>query len=109
MEKIEKTNAMRILDKQKITYAVETYDASDGAIDGVTVAGKIGQDAKFVYKTLVTQGKSKNYFVFVIPVEKELDLKAAAKSVGEKSVEMIAVKISIKLPDISVAAALPLA
>lgn len=89
---MEKTNAMRILDKQKISYSVETYDASDGALDGVTVAGKIGQDPKFVYKTLVTQGKSKNYFVFVIPVAKELDLKAAAKSVGEKSVEMIAVK-----------------
>ena len=92
MEKVEKTNAMRILEKQKIPYTVETYDASDGALDGVTVAGKIGQDPKFVYKTLVTQGKSKNYFVFVIPVAKELDLKAAAKSVGEKSVEMIAVK-----------------
>ncbi len=92
MEKVEKTNAMRILDKQKVSYSVQTYDAADGAIDGVTVAEKIGQDPKFVYKTLVTQGKSKNYFVFVIPVEKELDLKAAAKSVGEKSVEMIAVK-----------------
>ena len=92
MEKVEKTNAMRMLDKQKITYYVETSEASDGAIDGVTVAGKIGQDPKFIYKTLVTQGKSKNYFVFVIPVAKELDLKAAAKSVGEKSVEMIAVK-----------------
>lgn len=92
VEKTEKTNAMRMLDKQKIPYSVETYDASDGVIDGVSVAGKIGQNVKFVYKTLVTQGKSKNYFVFVIPVEKELDLKAAAKSVGEKSVEMIAVK-----------------
>ena len=92
MEKVEKTNAMRMLDKQKITYSVKTYDASDGVIDGVSVAGKIGQDVKSVYKTLVTQGKSKNYFVFVIPVEKELDLKAAAKSVGEKSVEMIVVK-----------------
>lgn len=92
MEKVEKTNAMRILDKQKVRYSVETYDASDGALDGVTVAGKIGQDVKFVYKTLVTQGKSKNYFVFVIPVACELNLKAAAKSVGEKSVEMIAVK-----------------
>ena len=89
---MEKTNAMRILEKQKIPYDVETYDASDGVIDGVSVAGKIGQDPKFVYKTLVTQGKSKNYFVFVIPVACELDLKAAAKSVGEKSVEMIAVK-----------------
>ncbi len=89
---MEKTNAMRILEKQKIPYDVGTYDASDGVIDGVSVAGKIGQDPKYVYKTLVTQGKSKNCFVFVIPVACELDLKAAAKSVGEKSVEMIAVK-----------------
>ncbi len=89
---MDKTNAMRMLDKNKIAYSVFTYDASDGVIDGVSVAGKVGQDAAFVYKTLVTQGKSKNYFVFVIPVAKELDLKAAAKAVGEKSVEMIAVK-----------------
>ena len=88
---MEKTNAMRILDKHKITYEVKTYDASDGVIDGVSVAKKVGQDPKIVYKTLVTQGKSRNYFVFVIPVECELDLKAAAKAVGEKSVEMIPV------------------
>ncbi|MBP3448107.1 MAG: Cys-tRNA(Pro) deacylase [Clostridia bacterium] len=89
---MEKTNAMRILDKNKIAYSVLTYDAKDGVIDGVSVAGKIGQKPEIVYKTLVTQGKSKDYFVFVIPVEKELNLKAAAKAVGEKSVEMIAVK-----------------
>lgn len=88
---MEKTNAMRILDKNKIEYEVRTYDAADGAIDGVSVAAKVGQDPKIVYKTLVTQGKSRNYFVYVIPVEKELDLKKAAKIVGEKSVEMIAV------------------
>ncbi len=88
---MEKTNAMRILDKQKISYQVSTYDASDGALDGISVAAKIGQPPELVYKTLVTQGKSKNYFVFVIPVEKELDLKSAARAVGEKSVEMIPV------------------
>ncbi len=88
---MEKTNAMRILDKNKIPYEVKTYDASDGVIDGVSVAAKVGQNPKIVYKTLVTQGKSRNYFVFVIPVEQELNLKAAAKAVGEKSVEMIAV------------------
>ena len=89
MGKIEKTNAMRILDKQKIEYAVETYDSSDGALDGITVAGKIGQPVEFVYKTLVTQGKSKNYFVFVIPVADSLDLKKAAKAAGVKSIAMI--------------------
>lgn len=89
---MEKTNAMRILEKNKIAYETKTYDGADGVIDGVSVAAKIGQDPRFVYKTLVTQGKSKNYFVFVIPVACELNLKAAAKSVGEKSVEMIAVK-----------------
>lgn len=88
---MDKTNAMRILDKNKIAYEVKTYDASDGAIDGVSVAHKVGQNPKMVYKTLVTQGKSKNYFVFLIPVAQELDLKAAAKAVGEKSVEMIPV------------------
>ena len=89
---MEKTNAMRILEKNKIPYTVATYEVKDGAIDGVSVANKISKEPAIVYKTLVTQGKSKNYFVFVIPVQAELDLKAAAKAVGEKSIEMIAVK-----------------
>lgn len=84
-----KTNAMRLLDKEKIKYKVHTYDNKDGQIDGISVAQKLGISLEKVYKTLVTQGHSKNYFVFVIPVEKDLDLKAAARSVGEKSVEMI--------------------
>lgn len=87
--KFDKTNAMRILDRAKIDYEYFTYDASDGHIDGVSVAQKMNQNAKFVYKTLITVGHSKNHYVFVIPVEAELNLKAAAKSVGEKSVEMI--------------------
>lgn len=87
--KIEKTNAMRILDKAKLTYQTYTYDAQDGVIDGVSVAHKCNQDPKKVFKTLITRGNSKNYFVFVIPVEHELDLKKCAKAVGEKSVEMI--------------------
>ncbi|MGN0642397.1 MAG: Cys-tRNA(Pro) deacylase [Huintestinicola sp.] len=87
-----KTNAMRILDKAKIPYEVHTYPHGDDAVDGVSVARLTGQDPRKVYKTLVTQGSSKNYFVFVIPVEKELDLKKCARSVGEKSVEMIHVK-----------------
>ncbi len=84
-----KTNAMRLLDKEKIKYTVHTYENKDGQIDGISVAHKLGLPVEKVYKTLVTQGNSKDYFVFVIPVDKELDLKAAAKAVGEKSVEMI--------------------
>lgn len=88
---INKTNAMRILDKAGINYTIYTYDNNDGQIDGVSVAGKIGKPVDIVFKTLVTQGHSRNYYVFIIPVAAELDLKAAARSVGEKSVEMIKV------------------
>ncbi len=88
---IPKTNAMRILEKMGIDYRMYTYEAGD-KIDGVSVAEKLGLDVRRVYKTLVTVGKSKNYFVFVIPVAAELNLKAAASAVGEKSVEMIHVK-----------------
>ncbi len=83
-----KTNVMRILDKAKIDYKHYTYDG-DGTTTGVEVAAMLGQNPKKVFKTLVTVGKSKNYYVFVIPVEKELNLKLAATSVGEKSIEMI--------------------
>ncbi len=86
-----KTNAMRILDKAGIRYNTYNYDHSDGQIDGISVANKIGQPVEKVYKTLVAQGASREYFVFVIPVAEELDLKAAARTVGEKSVEMIKV------------------
>lgn len=86
-----KTNAMRILDKAGVNYNTYTYDHSDGLIDGISVAEKMGQPVEQVYKTLVTQGTSREYYVFVIPVAAELDLKAAAKSVGEKAVEMIKV------------------
>ena len=89
MAKEAKTNAMRILERLKIAYTPHEYDHGDGAIDGVSVAAKLGQDPARVFKTLVTQGASRNYFVFVIPVAAELDLKKAAKSVGEKSVAMI--------------------
>jgi Cys-tRNA(Pro)/Cys-tRNA(Cys) deacylase len=87
-----KTNAMRILDAKKISYKMLSYDNKDGKIDGVSVAEKINKNPKEVYKTLVTQGSSKNLFVFVIPVEAELDLKKAAKVAGEKKIEMIPVK-----------------
>ena len=86
---IQKTNVMRILDSAHIQYNTYTYENKDGAIDGVSVANKIGQPVEKVYKTLVTRGAGKNFFIFVIPVGKELNLKAAARSVGEKSVEMI--------------------
>ncbi|PWL82162.1 MAG: Cys-tRNA(Pro) deacylase [Clostridia bacterium] len=85
-----KTNAMRMLDRAKTAYVLHTYSPDEG-IDGISVARKLGQPEERVYKTLVTKGKS-THFVFVIPVAAELDLKAAAKAVGEKAVEMIAVK-----------------
>jgi Cys-tRNA(Pro)/Cys-tRNA(Cys) deacylase len=91
MDKV-KTNAMRILDTQKVPYEILTYDANDGKIDGIAVAGKIGRDPAQVYKTLVAVGASKNLYVFVIPVEDELDMKKAAKEAGEKNVEMLPVK-----------------
>jgi Cys-tRNA(Pro)/Cys-tRNA(Cys) deacylase len=87
-----KTNAMRILDKEKIAYTMLTYATDDGKIDGIAVAQKIGREENVVYKTLISQGTSKAYYVFVIPVEAELDLKKAAKAVGEKKIEMIPVK-----------------
>jgi Cys-tRNA(Pro)/Cys-tRNA(Cys) deacylase len=87
-----KTNAMRILDAKKVPYEMLSYDNKDGKIDGISVAAKINKDPSEVYKTLVTQGASKNLFVFVIPVEAELDLKKAAKVAGEKKVEMVPVK-----------------
>lgn len=90
--KQEKTNAMRILDQRKISYEVRTYPHGDEAVDGAEVARLLGQDPKTVYKTLVTQGASRQYYVFDIPVEAELDLKKAAKAVGEKSLDLLHVK-----------------
>lgn len=86
-----KTNAMRILEKEKISYEMHTYDTSDGQIDGAAVARKVGLDPSRVFKTLVTQGHSGGYFVCVLLVEHELNLKKAAKVFGEKSLEMIPV------------------
>lgn len=89
---MQKTNAMRILDKAKIKYNTYTYEAGDGHIDGVSVANKLSQDVSMVFKTLVAQGNSRELYVFVIPVSEELNLKKAAKVAGEKNVEMIHVK-----------------
>lgn len=91
MKKEAKTNAMRILDRNKISYKEHLYE-SDGFADGVTIANKLNQPIERVFKTLVAVGKSRNYYVFVVPVAEELNLKAAAAAVGEKSVEMIHVK-----------------
>lgn len=87
----EKTNAIRIAERSKIPFTIQSYDHSDGQIDGLSVAAKLGQKPESVFKTLVTRGASKNLYVFVIPVGRELHLKRAAKSVGEKSIEMIKV------------------
>ena len=85
----EKTNVMRLLDQKKVPYAPHHYDVSDGALDGVTAAARLGVPPETCFKTLVTVGASKRNHVFVIPVERELDLKAAARAAGEKSIEMI--------------------
>ena len=85
----EKTNVMRILDKAKVPYTPHYYSHDDGLIDAVSVAAKLGQPVERGYKTLVTRGASKSFFVFVLPAAMELNLKAAAKAVGEKSIEMI--------------------
>lgn len=87
--KEQKTNAMRILEQKKIRYTAHEYAHGDGPVDGVTVARLTGQDPAKVFKTLVTVGSSRANYVFVIPVAAELDLKRAAKAVGEKSVAMI--------------------
>lgn len=84
----EKTNVMRILDQKKISYESHNY-LETGAVSGLDVVKALGQDPDRAFKTLVTVGKSKEHYVFVVPVSKELNLKKAAQSVGEKSIEMI--------------------
>lgn len=85
----QKTNVMRVLEQKKITYTPHSYPHGDDAVDGATVAQLIGKAPEQVYKTLVTVGASKNHYVFVIPVLAELNLKKAAKVVGEKSIAML--------------------
>lgn len=91
MKKEVKTNAMRILDRNKLKYTEHMYEC-DGFTDGITISDRLGQPYEKVFKTLVTVSKSKKYYVFVVPVAEELNLKKAAAAVGEKSVEMIYVK-----------------
>lgn len=91
-----KTNAMRKLDTLKIPYTLHEYATADGAIDGISVAAKLSQDPALVFKTLVTIGSSGSAFVFAVPVAAELDLKKAAKSVGQKSIAMLPAKDLLK-------------
>jgi len=87
-----KTNAVRLLDLKKVDYILHEYDAPDGFLDGVSVAKATGVDPERVFKTLVAQGASREFYVCVIPVARELDLKKAAKHFGEKKLEMIPAK-----------------
>lgn len=91
MKKTEKTNVMRILEKEHITYTSHFYKAT-GAVSGSEVAAVLNQNPEQVFKTLVTVGKSGQHYVFVIPVCKELNLKKAAEAVGEKNIAMIKTK-----------------
>lgn len=90
-EKAVRTNAMRILERMKIPFEVNTYECGE-FIDGIHIADQLGQPREQSFKTLVMQGRSKNYHVFVLPVAEEVDLKKAARVVGEKSLEMVPVK-----------------
>lgn len=87
-----KTNAVRLLDLKKVDYILYEYDAPDGFLDGVSVARAVGIEPERVFKTLVTQGTSKAYYVCVVPVACELDMKKAAKHFGEKKLDMIPTK-----------------
>lgn len=91
MGKEAKTNAMRLLEKNKVEYKAYSYECTEFT-DGIQIADTLGLPHDLVYKTLVTVGKSKEHYVFVIPIEAELDLKKAAKAAGEKSIEMLPLK-----------------
>ena len=88
MKNNDKTNVMRVLDAKKISYESHSYEP-DATMTGEEIAGVLGEPAEKVFKTLVTQGKTGAYYVFVVPVVEELDLKKAAKAAGEKSIAMI--------------------
>ena len=96
MKKPEKTNVMRVLESKKISYTAHEYEP-DATLTGVQIAAILGEETSNVFKTLVTQGKSGQHYVFVIPVHAELDLKKAAKASGEKSIEMIKQKELLQL------------
>ncbi|PTF18085.1 Cys-tRNA(Pro) deacylase [Staphylococcus devriesei] len=87
--KHKKTNAMRMLDRAKIKYEVNTYEVGNGHMDGTTVAKMVGADVKEVYKTLVLENANQDHYVFVIPVDETLDMKAAAQVVNEKKLQLM--------------------
>lgn len=92
-KKVTKTNAVRLIEQQKISYELLGYKTEAGkSVDGISVSEKIGYSFEYVYKTLVATTGANQYYVFVVPVAQELDLKKAAKVIGEKKIEMIAVK-----------------
>jgi Cys-tRNA(Pro)/Cys-tRNA(Cys) deacylase len=90
--KISKTNAVRLLDQKNVSYQLFEYEVNDGKIDGVSVAEKIGQPVEKVFKTLVATAGPGKVYVFLVPVEEELNLKTAAKAAGAKKIEMLPVK-----------------
>lgn len=92
MKKVNKTNAMRNLDSLNIEYEYIEYSVDDGKIDGISVADKVGDKREMVFKTLVTIGSDKELYVFVIPVEFELDLKKASKASSQKNIQMLPLK-----------------
>ena len=92
MKKVSKTNAMRILDSLNIEYEHIEYSVEDGKIDGISVADKVGENREIVFKTLVAIGSDKELYVFVIPVEFELDLKKASKASSQKNIQMLPLK-----------------
>ena len=105
MAKEAKTNAMRMLDRQKVKYEAFPYEC-DEFIDGLHSADLIGAPYEQSFKTLVMEGKSGGYYVFVVPIEKEVDRKAAAKAVGEKAVDMIHVKDILKITVVTISPAI---
>lgn len=96
MSKIEKTNAIRLLEQKKVNFCLHDYTSS-GAISGIEVASALNEDTNIVFKTLVTIGKSNNHYVFLVPVNHELDLKKASAVVNEKNIEMIKSKDLLNL------------
>lgn len=92
MVKKQKTNAVRLLEQQKIPFELIEYELTGDQVDGVTVANKIGYSVTVVYKTLLITAGSNKYFVCIIPVNNELNLKYVAKVIGEKKVELLPVK-----------------
>ena len=94
---MKKTNVMRLLESKNIEYQAFSYELEEGLVDGVSVAESIKRPVEDVYKTLICKGGEREYYVFIIPVDKELDLKLGAKAVDEKSIHMIKVSDINKL------------